>query len=229
MKYSKSRKLRHGRSVKLFFLVLFLFILSGCFGSGIKKEETAKELFMEGLQKFWAENYRMAIESFEKLIDWYPFSKFVIEAELKTSDSYYNLGQIEEAIFAYKEFEKLHPANTEIPYVLYRIGKLYFMQLDEIDRDQTPAYNAIFYLRRLISNYPQSEYTKEAKVITTKCYKSITEHELYVGEFYYKIKNYQAALKRFMKILSDYPDVGTHHKVTKYISLCNSMLQKEKK
>ena len=43
-------------------------------------------------------DYKVAIENFQKLKDWYPFSKYAILAELKIADSHYHLEQYEEAV-----------------------------------------------------------------------------------------------------------------------------------
>ncbi len=97
--------------------IIVLFLGSGC--SALKKtweaitgkEEigSAQQLAWEGMDAFEDGDYQDAIESFERLRDWYPFSKYAILAELKIADAHYHLEQYEEAIFAYEEFEKLHP------------------------------------------------------------------------------------------------------------------------
>ena len=88
-------------------------------------------------------DYSRAIEKFEKLKDWFPFSRYAILAELKIGDANYNLERYQEAIFAYEEFEKLHPRNEAIPYVIYQIGRCYFDQIETIDRDQNSARKAL--------------------------------------------------------------------------------------
>ena len=114
--------------------IIILVFGSGC--SALKKswdalfgsEETgtAQELAWDGMDAYEDGNYKDAIEYFQKLKDWYPFSKYANLAELKIADSHYHLEEYDEAIFAYEEFEKLHPRNEAIPYVIYQIGRSYY-------------------------------------------------------------------------------------------------------
>jgi outer membrane protein assembly factor BamD len=163
------------------------------------------------------------------LKDFYPFSKYAILAELKIADSHYHLEQYEEAIFAYSEFEKLHPRNEAIPYVIYQIGLCYFVQIDTIDRDQTPAAMALSTFQRLNKQFPDNQYARSGAEHLTRCYKSLAGNEYYIGEFYYKSKHYKAALNRFMAVLSIYPDVGYHQKALQYIAKCEASLTEEEK
>ena len=112
-----------------------LLICSGCaWFEPNEEEKSAQELVQDGVESFDDGKYKAAIESFEKLRDWYPFSKYAILAELKIADAYFNLESYADAIFAYEEFEQLHPRNEAIPYVIYRIGRSYFDQIDTTDR-----------------------------------------------------------------------------------------------
>jgi outer membrane protein assembly factor BamD len=210
---------------------------SGC--SALKKtwnaimgeDETApaQQLAWDGMDAYEDGDYKDAIEYFQKLKDFYPFSKYAILAELKIADSHYHLEQYEEAIFAYSEFEKLHPRNEAIPYVIYQIGLCYFVQIDTIDRDQTPAAMALSTFQRLNKQFPDNQYARSGAEHLTRCYKSLAGNEYYIGEFYYKSKHYKAALNRFMAVLSIYPDVGYHQKALQYIAKCEASLTEEEK
>jgi tetratricopeptide (TPR) repeat protein len=133
-------------------LSLLLMSVSGCAWFESKEEKSAQELVQDGVDYFEAGKYKKAVESFEKLRDWYPFSRYAILAELKIADAYFNLESYADAIFAYEEFEQLHPRNEAIPYVVFRIGRSYFNQIDTIDRDQSNAAKALETYLRLIRN-----------------------------------------------------------------------------
>ena len=203
-------------------------VFSGCSLFKTKDLKSAKELALDGMDEFNSNNYKSAIEDFEKLKDWYPFSKYAILAELKIADAHYHLQEYEEAVFAYVEFENLHPRNEAIPYVVYQIGLSYFDQIDTVDRDQATALKAIETFKRLNKQFPDNEYRGMALQHINKCLKNLTGHEIYVGLFYYKNKHYQAALKRFKAVLSRYPDVGVHKDALLYIAMCEEALKKEK-
>ena len=214
---------------------LICFLISGCASireawvalTGEEEEYTAEELAWVAMDYYEGGDYSLAIEKFEKLKDWFPFSRYAILAELKIGDAHYKLEQYEEAIFAYEEFEKLHPRNEAIPYVIYQIGRCYFDRIDTIDRDQVPAREAMETFQRLIKGYPEDQYARLAKDHLNKCYKSLAGHEYIIGVFYFKSKHYEAAYSRFMSVISDYPDVGYHQKALGYISRCQEFLAKK--
>ena len=214
--------------MKRFFIIglILMLVCSGCAWFEGKAEGTADELINEGMEYFEDGKYRQAIESLEKLKDWYPFSKYAILAELKIGDARFHRAEYAEAIFAYEEFETLHPRNEAIPYVVYQIGRSYFEQVDTIDRDQISTQKALDTFIRLIKTYPDNEYAKKALTHKTECQKVLAGHDMYVGIYYYKSKHYKAALHRFNTVLTSYPDVGVHHRALYYITTTGASVKK---
>ncbi|HEA65474.1 MAG TPA: outer membrane protein assembly factor BamD [Desulfobacterales bacterium] len=212
---------------RLFILCLIaLLFFPGCALFRSKEQKLAPELASDGMDQFKSGNYRSSIESFETLKNWYPFSKYAILAELKIGDAYYKLKEYEEAIFAYEEFENLHPRNEAVPYVIYQIGLSYFEQIDTRDRDQAPARKALDTFHRLVKQFPTNPYAIKSAGLIKKSLKSIAGHEIYVGLFYFKSKHYKAALKRFKALVSNHPDVGAHQKALVYIARLEALLEK---
>ena len=199
----------------------------GCAWFETKDEKSAQELVQDGVDYFEAGSYKKAIESFEKLRDWYPFSRYAILAELKIADAYFNLESYADAIFAYEEFEQLHPRNEAVPYVIYRIGRSYFNQIDSIDRDHSNATKALETYRRLVAQYPDDAYAGMARSDMLACYQNLSGHEFYVGVFYYKNKNYKAAKARFTAVVEKYPDVGYHYRALTYLANCDAWIRQQ--
>ena len=194
---------------------------------GVEDTATAQGLAWEGMDAYEKGKYKKAIEKFQKIKDYYPFSKYAILAELKIADAHYHLEEYEDAIFAYENFEQLHPRNEAIPYVLYQLGRCYYDQIGTPDRDQTSAQKALETFQRLIKQFPQDQYSKRAAEHIKTAQKSLAGHAYIVGVFYYRTKHYKAALHRFMSIVSDYPDVGYHQKALEYIARCEASIAKE--
>jgi outer membrane protein assembly factor BamD len=216
--------------------VIVCFIFSGCgfikefelWITGEDDEFSAQDLAWNGMDYYETGDYTRAIENFEKLKDWYPFSSYAKLAELKIGDAHYKLEQYEEAVFAYEEFEKLHPRNEAIPYVIYQIGRCYFDQIDTIDRDQNSARKALETFQRLKKQFPNDPYARSAEAHITTCYKSLAGNEYLIGKFYYKAKHYKAAHQRFMAVISKYPDAGYHQEALDYLARCEAILAKQK-
>ena len=225
-KFSAHFIMDHKKKSLLLFCLALTLVCSGCSLFKAKESESAEELASKGMRQFNKGNYNSALENFEKLRDWYPFSKFAILAELKIADSHYRLEEYEDAIFAYEEFAELHPRNEAIPYVLYQIGRCYFDRMDTIDRDQSVTRKALVLFKRLNEKYPDNSYALKAEKHINESLKSLAGHELYVGRFYYKTKHYKAALHRFKAVLSRYPDTGFHQKAMNYITLCEDAMNR---
>ena len=212
--------------------IIILFLGSGC--SALKKTwnaitgkdvlRSAQQLAWDGMDAYEDGDYKESIEDFQQLRDLYPFSKYAILAELKMADAHYHLEQYEEAIFAYEDFERLHPRNEAIPYVIYQIGLCYYDQIDTIDRDQKPARKALETFQRLNKQFPNDQYARSGSEHIPKCLKSLAGNDYYIGVFYYKSKHYKAALNRFMSVLSNYPDVGYHQEALEYIAKCEASI-----
>ncbi len=188
-------------------------------------DKPAHELAKNGMDEFTEKDYRKAIVYFEKLRDWYPFSKFAKLAELKIADAHFHLKEYDDAISAYEEFEQLHPNNEAIPYVIQQIGNSYFEQLDTIDRDQTPALKAIETYERLIKNHPDDPHSKEITEKIKICKKGIVENQIYIGRFYYRTKHYKSALARFQSVAStgdEFPELQA--KALAFITLCEAAM-----
>ena len=213
------------RKFFVFFLLTF-FLLFGC---GLAHKEqvrvTPEGLYQTGLEHYQKADYRKAVESFQKLKDEYPLSKLAVLAELGIADSHFSEGNYIEAEAAYSDFLILHPANSNLPYIIYQIGLCHYNQIHGIDRDQTETMKARKEFEKLLSLYPDSQYTFTAGSLLKDCKRRLAEHEFYVGRFYYKSQKYKAALKRFETVIREYPNMGLDLKVTYFIKETKKLIE----
>jgi outer membrane protein assembly factor BamD len=200
-------------------------VFKGLFGSsGETIEVPPQQLAEEGMQAIADERYQLAAQKFQDLKDRYPYSRYAILAELKLADARYFRGDYIEAADAYAEFERLHPKNEAVPYVIYQQGMSFFKQMTTLDREQSVTVKAIQLFTRLRQTYPESPYSSMAAARLTEAQNNLAGHEFYVGEFYYKMEAFQAALGRFRSLIENYPDTGYHTRAMGYISLCQQKL-----
>ncbi len=139
---------------------------------------------------------------------------------MKLADSYYLNKDYELAATNYKEFERLHPANEVIPYIVFQQAMSYFKQMPTVDRDQSRTFLALQEFNRLIKNHPQSEFIPQAKANRDEALKNLATHEFLIGEFYFKKGDCQAALGRFEFIEKNYPDIPRPPKMAGYRETC---------
>ena len=196
-------------------MLVCLFFLGGC---GIidyfflpPPEDTAQELFESANEFMRAKDYVNAIERYKRLKDNFPFSPYTIEAELSLADAYFLDSEFYLAADAYKEFESMHPRNPAIPYVLFQIGQSHLKSIISIDRPMTDAQEAHEYYQRLVETFPDSEYVETAKEGMLTCRRYMAEHELYIGDMFWRTGRYGPAWKRYVFIMENFKDVEDVH------------------
>ena len=221
---------KFGLITRLFLAGTFIVLLfGGCalwnrFFTSEEEEKAPAQLVSEGMESMERGRYEAATEVFQKVKDRYPYSKFAIQAELKMADALYKREIYDEAFDAYSEFERLHPKNPDIPYVIYHKGMCHFSQASTIDRDQLHTLRALEEFERLIKKSPRTVYAHRARRKIRECYINLAEYELYVGHFYFKMKKYLAAMGRYKYLLENYPDLGQYQEAVEYLSKCKERL-----
>jgi outer membrane protein assembly factor BamD len=204
-----------------------LSLLGGCAG----KQKAAnisqlgpEDLLSRALKRMEQNEYENAIKSFQAIKDRYPYSRIVITAELKMAESHILSKDYGSALAVYDDFEKLHPKDSNIPFVIYQKGMCNMDQISTIDRDPTYTVKARSEFMRLIKRFPESEWSNKARAQLKKCLIYLAEYELYVGRFYYKMGKYSSALDRFTFLIKNYPDMGQYHEALEYIGKCKAKL-----
>ena len=195
---------------------------------GDDEDKSPDQLMQEGLSAMESGNYERAFNAFQDIRDRYPYSKYAITAELKTADALFKRGDFDEAYEAYDDFERLHPKNKNIPYVIYQKGMCNFEQIKTVDREQVHTLKAKETFERLVRQFPRSEYATRGRKNLRNCIIFLAEYELYVGNFYYKKGFYRAALGRYNYILQNYPDMGQYHEAMEKISIIKEKLSVQK-
>jgi len=198
-------------------LLVLLFLVSGC--SSLKglfhgaeeqplppPQANPKQLITEGMRYYNVGNYYKALQSFDKILDDYPFSQEAMLAELKAADANYYNRSFVEAKLLYQKFEERHPTNEAIPYVLFQSGMCDFERTDRLDRDTSGAKDAIRTFSRLLRTFPDSPYTKEAQARIEASRDFLVHHEYQVAVFYTRTKKYDQATHRLKYLIAMYPD-----------------------
>jgi outer membrane protein assembly factor BamD len=194
-----------------------------------EEEMSAAELMSEGTVNFERGYLTEAKEAFQKVKDRYPYSKFAVAAELRMADAMYENGDYDEASEAYDEFERLHPKNPEIPYVIYQKGMCQFRQVRTIDREQGHTLKAKEEFERLVSRFPRDEYAHKARKHIRECLIFLAENEMYVANYYYRMGKYRAAMARYIYLIENYPDLGQYHHALESIARCKEKIAQEEK
>ena len=203
-----------GNFVRLAAVVLVAVTISACsmFGpTKIKDEEIvpAETLYQTALTDMDKQYYNGAIEALKKLERQHPYSEFNEKAKLMEVYANYRIGKFDEAILAADRYMALFPSSDEMAYVLFLKGTAYFAQITDITRDQQLSQDAISTYTLLITNYPKSEYAKDARDKMVIAVDQLAGKEMSVGRYYAGNGQYAAAINRFRVVVEKY-QTSTH-------------------
>jgi outer membrane protein assembly factor BamD len=197
---------------------------------------SAEELYREGLEHlqerrtfifFHTRKYDEAIESFQDVIDNYPYSEYAVLAELKIADAYFEQEKYEEALSYYRDFADLHPDHEQVPYTIYRSALCFYEQSHGPSRDQTATEQSLAHFDRLLERYPYSTHAPEAEVMWRELRERLARHSMMIGDFYMDREEYQSAADRFRSVLNEYPGLGLDAQALYKLGLCYTRMRLE--
>ncbi|MFQ6110188.1 MAG: outer membrane protein assembly factor BamD [Candidatus Aminicenantales bacterium] len=207
-------------------VIFFLLVSLGC-----KKQQAELDPNIassdEALYKLGVEYLKKDPEKarlyLRQVIDSFPKSFYAQRAKLAIADSYFEKGDEGSMILAaseYREFISLFPLSPSAAYAQYQIGMTFFKKALKPGRDQTKTRQALAEFKKVVTNYPLSEEAKMAQEKIKECEERLAEHTFGIGEIYYKMGAYKAAVNRLKEILTQFPDYSKMDKV--YFHLADS-------
>ncbi|MEO6395518.1 MAG: outer membrane protein assembly factor BamD [Devosia sp.] len=195
-----------GLTGRILAVAIALVFLSACSLFGPTKlvdEEIIppETLYSEALASMDAQHYQAALDTLKKLERQHPYSQYNEKAKLMEVYGNYHIGRFTDAIAAADRYIAVYPASEEMAYVLFLKGTAYFAQITDITRDQKISQQAIETYTLLISNYPKSEYAKDAKDKLVIAVDQMAGKEMSVGRYYEGNGQYAAAINRFRVVV----------------------------
>jgi len=202
------------RAARFLTVALFAALIAGCsmFGPEKLKEEPiipAATLYQKALDDMDRQYYATAVKSLEQLDRQHPRDPIIQKSKLMQVYANYRGGKLEEAILAADRYMALYANSKDAAYVLYLKGNAYFAQIKDITRDQQLSADAIETYNLVISNFPQSEYAKDAKDKLLIAYDQLAGKEMSVGRYYLGQGQYTAAINRFRVVVETW-QTSTH-------------------
>lgn len=193
-------------------------LLSACAGTPKPDEENAgpsvEELYSEAKSEMDSGNYNRAVRLFETLQARYPYGKYAQQAELEVAYANFKDQEPELALAAIDRFLKQHPTHPNVDYALYLKGLVNFIEdrslfaslskQDMAERDPKSARESFEAFRDLVSRFPNSRYTPDARDRMAFLVVALADHELHVASYYFKRGAYLAAANRAKSVLENY-------------------------
>lgn len=219
-------------------LALALVSVTGCATDTATFEDVkpAEDLYADGLEilkgrkvlwLFPIVNYDAAIESFQAIIDNYPYSDYELRAQLKIADAYFEDERYEEALAYYQDFADLHPQHPSVPYTLLRAAQCHFNQIESVDRDQSATFEATDALEKLIRDHPYAKETREGEEMMLRLRTRLAQNMLHIGDFYLERTHWQSAAARYRRVIDEYPGLGLDARALYRLGVCLENMRRE--
>ncbi len=203
----------------------FILLLAGC-GSDKEAyvERPVEELYNRGMDRLADSNWVEASKNFEEVERQHPYSVWASKAQLMNAYSLYMNNRYDDAILAAQRFTQLYPANKDTAYAFYLIAISYYEQITDVGRDQKTTEQALKALDELVRRFPNSEYSRDARLKIDLTRDHLAGKEMEIGRYYLKRGQLVAAINRFRTVVENY-QTTTHvpealHRLTEaYLSL----------
>ena len=198
--------------IRLIFVILFLILINNC-----SKDEKEISLIKESKQDLeMVTAYREAYKAVEEGDPYFAAQKF-LEAELlfpqsiwaprsalMASYSYYLQNFFSEALANLERYLKTYPKHENVAYAHYLIAMCYYEMIEDEKRDSAPLEKAKNKFNFIINNYPNTDFSLDAKFKVGLIEDILASKEMYLGRHYLKKNKWIAAINRFKYVIENY-------------------------
>src|SRR5204863_4653268 len=160
-------------------------------------------LFEKGNDALKNKKWLTAREYFKQVNETYTQSPIRPDAKLGIGDTYLGEGSAEALVLAIAEFQEFlsfYPTHARADYAQYKLSMAHFKQMRSPQRDQTETRDTIRELDTFVVRYPNSSLMPDVKIRLRAAHDRLSESELEVGRFYYRIRWYVGAIDRLSNL-----------------------------
>ncbi len=166
--------------------------------------KTVEELYNNGVDALNQKRYATAVTQFDAVEQNYPYSSWVVNAQLMHGYAEYLQNHYTEATGALDRYIQLHPTNANVSYAYYLRALCFYEQIADIQRDQRGTQQAMAALQEVVNRFPESAYARDSRLKIDLCRDHLAGKEMEVGRFYQGQRLYTAAIGRFQRVVDDY-------------------------
>ena len=186
--------------------LLAVFLVGACSSSDeeVYVEKKVEDLYNTAINSLEAGDYKNAATQFDEVERQHPYSVWATKAQLMAAFSNYQANRYDEAVIGLDRFIRLHPGNRDIAYAYYLKALSYYERISDVARDQLITEQALHSLREVIRRFPDSKYSRDAKLKIDLTRDHLAGKQMEIGRFYLRRDHYLAAINRFRKVIEEY-------------------------
>lgn len=193
---------------KKFILFLSLFFIFSCVRRNVVvvvKEENVEELFNTGLKLMTENKYGRAIKYFNKIVNEYPHSNYLIKSQFFLAECYFQKKDYEKAKLEYEFYIKTFPYAEDYENAFYKslVCNLKLLKkVKGISRLEELKENFLDFQE----SYPENQFSKEVKSYVNTIDSLIAQNFFDIAFLYYKNGELNPAKIYFEYIKNNFPN-----------------------
>jgi len=178
---------------------------------------TAEQLYRDAREEVSAGNWSDARTRLEALEARYPFGNYAQQALIDLAYVNWRDNEAEQALATIDRFQQQYPDHPGTDYMLYLKGIVTFTppsavlsrwtNQDPSERDPKGLRESYAAFNELVSRYPESRYTADARKRMLWLVNTLAENEVHAASYYYRRGAYVAAVNRAQGTLSEFDGV----------------------
>jgi len=186
---------------------------------------SAEEIYRRG--EFVLETSRRAENSlryFREVERIYPYTPWARRAIIMQAYAQHRSGEYDAARATSQRFLDQYPGDEDAAWAAYIMALTYYDQIEDVGRDQGLTFQALQHLRRVIEQYPNTEYARSAVLKFDLAFDHLAAKEMEIGRFYLRRGLQAAAVNRFRVVVEEFQTTthtpeALHRLVEAYLAL----------
>ena len=207
------------RALCLLLCGLFCFACAGSDEIIRRDEETARKMYLEGMEHLADADYEAAIGDFTEVSQFPRLMKYAALAKIRLGDTLFYQGRYLEAVEVYDEFRVLYPRNPNIAYARYMAARSLYERIpadvalfSPAERlDMTRVLQARDKLMSFLTESPGSPFVHDASKMLREVRLRLYRYHRYIADFYVKRDVKRAIAGRLWELAIGYPEWGTSY------------------
>ncbi|MDW8113516.1 MAG: outer membrane protein assembly factor BamD [candidate division WOR-3 bacterium] len=192
-------------SKKLF--IFFFLLLFACAKKNVIKEENVEELFNTGVKLMEENKYNKAITYFNKIVNEYPHTGYLIKSQFLLAECYFQKKDYEKAKLEYEFYAKTFPYGEDYENALYKS-----LVCDLKILSKSKNLSALEELKEKFlefqENYPESKFSNEVGNYINNIDSLIAKNFFDIAFLYYKNNELKGAEIYFEYVKDNFPNTS---------------------
>ena len=191
-----------------FFLsvILCLLVFTSCSKySKLLKGTDNEAKYKAALEYYEKKNYDRALQLFDVMQAYYRTKPEGETISYLTAECYYHKEDYIIASSYYKRFVTRYPLSKNAEDALYKSALCYYIISPKTSLDQSDTYTAIKEFQSFVDVFPNSPRVPEINARIDTLRWKLEDKEFNVCKLYFKMEEYQAAIKSYETFLNDHP------------------------